>query len=493
EAVALKEFIEKINRTADELVVIDGHGWLGCTYGDSSIAQYFTKQFGFSHNGPSGGGYFSYWAQGLPRTRGLLLEYPDTYSYGEVISRNYIGKTFNAIINILKNKPNGGSVDSGNSGNGGSTSSEGSSSSADISYTATGKVINVQSFLNVRKGPGTNYDSIGQLHQGDKVSIVAKNGEWYKISSPIAGYVHKDFIKIKEASNSSEDKKTPSMEGFIEVLKELYDEVSVNFPLLPLKVKNEVVLDYLRKEEYSKRKQGLAGKVWDVIFAPSRFEVLESKLPSKLNKKLNFYTTNDNKLGKYNLEVPHLAATTLGYSKSNIQFLSMPRYWTGWGGDFATLVGELINKGLTDENKLYEKAMELLGGESTFSDSDFYSDIDAIYFARNLEKAPIYDLVKIYYSGLEYKRKELIISDIGGNSNESLAIRIQRKFTGNEGLGYSIDVDAFKFIRGFGLKYFINKEAKEVEYSTQTLGNAITATSKAFANKIETLQNGFLK
>ncbi|WP_283696795.1 M14 family zinc carboxypeptidase [Clostridium perfringens] len=73
EAVALKEFIEKINRTVNELVVIDGHGWLGCTYGDSSITQYFTKQFEFSHNGPSGGGYFSYWAQGLPRTRGLLL------------------------------------------------------------------------------------------------------------------------------------------------------------------------------------------------------------------------------------------------------------------------------------------------------------------------------------------------------------------------------------------------------------------------------------
>ncbi|EPB8220996.1 SH3 domain-containing protein, partial [Clostridium perfringens] len=673
---------------ADELVVIDGHGWLGCTYGDSSIAQYFTKQFGFSHNGPSGGGYFSYWAQGLPRTRGLLLEYPDTYSYGEVISRNYIGKTFNAIINILKNNPNGkaedintnsstskwekkdnkwyyyenrnmvtgwklvdgkwyylesngvmaigwkelggiwyylnesgamvkgwqtisgktyyfndsghmlvgkqvidgrnynfntsGQLDSTNwvksnnkwyyyengkmitgwklingewyylegsgvmangwkelggiwyylnesgamvkgwqtisgktyyfndsghmllgkqtidgksyefNGSGQLISDTGDISLSESTYIAEGEVIDVQTILNVRKGPGTNYDSIGQLHQGDKVSIVAKSGEWYKISSPIAGYVHKDFIKIKEASNSSEDKKTPSMEGFIEVLKELYDEVSVNFPLLPLKVKNEVVLDYLRKEEYSKRKPGLAGKVWDVIFAPSRFEVLESKVDSDLKDDAENYTKNI-PIGKSKIEVPHLAATTLGYSKSNIQFLSMPRYWTGWGGDFATLVGELINKGLTDENKLYEKAMELLGGESTFSDSDFYSDIDAIYFARNLEKAPIYDLVKTYYSGLEYKRKELIISDIGGNSNESLAIRIQRKFTGNEGLGYSIDVDAFKFIRGFGLKYFINKEAKEVEYSTQTLGNAITATSKAFANKIETLQNGFLK
>lgn len=189
EAVALKEFIEKINRTADELVVIDGHGWLGCTYGDSSIAQYFTKQFGFSHNGPSGGGYFSYWAQGLPRTRGLLLEYPDTYSYGEVISRNYIGKTFNAIINILKSNPNGGDVDNG--GN------SGGSSSSDVTYIAAGEVINIQSFLNVRKGPGTNYDSIGQLHQGDKVSIVAKNGTWYKIKYGSGyGYIHSNFINI---------------------------------------------------------------------------------------------------------------------------------------------------------------------------------------------------------------------------------------------------------------------------------------------------------
>ncbi|WP_283689455.1 SH3 domain-containing protein [Clostridium perfringens] len=392
EAVALKEFIEKINRTADELVVIDGHGWLGCTYGDSSIAQYFTKQFGFSHNGPSGGGYFSYWAQGLPRTRGLLLEYPDTYSYGEVISRNYIGKTFNAIINILKNNPNGkaedvntnsstskwekkdnkwyyyengnmvtgwklvdgkwyylesngvmaigwkelggiwyylnesgamvkgwqtisgktyyfndsghmlvgkqvidgrnynfntsGQLDSTNwvksnnkwyyyengkmitgwklingewyylegsgvmatgwkelggiwyylnesgamvkgwqtisgktyyfndsghmllgkqtidgksyefNGSGQLISDTGDISLSESTYIATGEVIDVQTILNVRKGPGTNYDSIGQLHQGDKVSIVAKNGEWYKISSPIVGYVNSDYIIV---------------------------------------------------------------------------------------------------------------------------------------------------------------------------------------------------------------------------------------------------------------------------------------------------------
>ncbi|WP_415287724.1 SH3 domain-containing protein [Clostridium perfringens] len=185
EAVALKEFIEKINRTADELVVIDGHGWLGCTYGDSSIAQYFTKQFGFSHNGSSGGGYFSYWAQGLPRTRGLLLEYPDTYSYSEVISRNYIGKTFNSIINILKNNPNGGEVDNG-----------GNTESGDIAYSASGTVVNVSSVLNVRNRPSISGDVVATISGGQTVKITAKNGEWYKISSPASGYVHSDYIKI---------------------------------------------------------------------------------------------------------------------------------------------------------------------------------------------------------------------------------------------------------------------------------------------------------
>ena len=340
EAVALKEFIEKINRTADELVVIDGHGWLGCTYGDSSIAQYFTKQFGFSHNGPSGGGYFSYWAQGLPRTRGLLLEYPDTYSYGEVISRNYIGKTFNAIINILNNNPNGKAEDvntnsstskwekkdnkwyyyeNGNmvtgwklvdgkwyylesngvmavgwkelggiwyylnesgamvkgwqtisgktyyfnesghrvvgkqiidgksyefNGSGHLISYEENISSSEIIYKAEGEVIDVQTILNVRKGPGTEYDSIGKLHQGNKVNIVAKNGEWYKISSPVDGYVHKDFIKITKAIKKTYPEALNVIRG---ILREIgfKGTIDVNVPIASISVGNLKVSAYV--------------------------------------------------------------------------------------------------------------------------------------------------------------------------------------------------------------------------------------------------------
>ncbi|WP_460298854.1 SH3 domain-containing protein, partial [Clostridium perfringens] len=562
----------------------------------SSIAQYFTKQFGFSHNGPSGGGYFSYWAQGLPRTRGLLLEYPDTYSYGEVISRNYIGKTFNAIINILKNNPNGkaedintnsstskwekkdnkwyyyedgnmvtgwklvdgkwyylesngvmaigwkelGGIwyylnesgamvkgwqtisgktyyfnDSGHmllgkqtidgksyefNGSGQLISDTGDISLSESTYIATGEVIDVQTILNVRKGPGTNYDSIGQLHQGDKVSIVAKNGEWYKISSPIAGYVHEDFIKVKEASNSSEDKKSPSIQGFVEVLTKLYNIVESNYKSYSIKEKNEIVLDYLRKEEYSEKNGRLDGKVWSAIFASSKYEWLEEeimKVDFKLKEDSDDYTTNKNKLGKSKIEVPHLAATTLGYSKYNLQLSILLRYWTGWGGDFATLVGESAKESLFDENKLYEKAMELLGGNSTFSDSDFYADIDAIYFAKNLNTAPIYELVKSYYNGLEYKRRELIIDDIGGNKIFPLAKRIEDKFNGLYGLGFSNfgalpNFAGFEELRGLGLRFFIYKGSGNILPALIT-GQSVKAVSKAFANKIENLQNGFLK
>ncbi|NGT82858.1 SH3 domain-containing protein [Clostridium perfringens] len=199
EAVALKNFIERINRTADEMVVIDSHGWLGCTYGDSSIAQYFTRQFGFSHNGPSGGGYFSYWAQGLPKTRAILLEYPrNTYSESDIISGNYIGKTFNGIINILKNNPNGSDNDN-NSGNNDANSSE-------IFYDASGEIINVSSTLNVRSGPGTSYNAIGTLRGGDRVTIIAKvrplteQFYWYRIKfGSGTGYIRSDFVKIIES------------------------------------------------------------------------------------------------------------------------------------------------------------------------------------------------------------------------------------------------------------------------------------------------------
>jgi flagellum-specific peptidoglycan hydrolase FlgJ len=52
------------------------------------------------------------------------------------------------------------------------------------------------SVLNVRKGPGTNYDVIGTLKKGSQVRIASLQGDWYDIYyDEHGGYVHKNYIK----------------------------------------------------------------------------------------------------------------------------------------------------------------------------------------------------------------------------------------------------------------------------------------------------------
>ncbi|MDG6890954.1 Bacteriocin BCN5 [Clostridium perfringens] len=200
ESRSLRDFISEIKgKTSGSTYLIDMHGWEDKTIGDSHISRAFQNQFGFvngNYDGVYQAGFLISWANSIG-VRAALIELPQScYSHSDAVNGRYLQKSINAVTNLI------GSSDGSSSGGstGGSSGSDiiGGSSSSDKTYISNGEVINVQSFLNVRKGPGTDYDSIGQLHQGDKVSIVAKNGEWYKISSPIAGYVHSDFINIIE-------------------------------------------------------------------------------------------------------------------------------------------------------------------------------------------------------------------------------------------------------------------------------------------------------
>jgi stage II sporulation protein D len=54
------------------------------------------------------------------------------------------------------------------------------------------------SALNVRSGPGTKNHKVGMVVKGDKLKILEKVGEWYKISfNSLQGYVHGDYVKIE--------------------------------------------------------------------------------------------------------------------------------------------------------------------------------------------------------------------------------------------------------------------------------------------------------
>ena len=53
------------------------------------------------------------------------------------------------------------------------------------------------SLLNVRKGPGKAYSILFALPQGEKVTLLAKKGEWYKVRwNGKVGYCHGKYIRV---------------------------------------------------------------------------------------------------------------------------------------------------------------------------------------------------------------------------------------------------------------------------------------------------------
>lgn len=58
--------------------------------------------------------------------------------------------------------------------------------------------------LNVRSGPSESNTILGALTQGTTITIVAVSGGWYKISSPMSGYVHAGFVSVTEYGEAPE-------------------------------------------------------------------------------------------------------------------------------------------------------------------------------------------------------------------------------------------------------------------------------------------------
>ncbi|WP_415338180.1 SH3 domain-containing protein, partial [Clostridium perfringens] len=242
ESRGLRDFIQGIkNRTSGEMCVIDLHGWEGAAIGNPEIGQYFRNQFGFEQRYGYGDdrGFMIGWAKSIG-AKAALIELPgSTKSHSDVVNGRYLQKITSAVTNLI-----GGSGGSSSGGSTGGGTGLGGSSAPDITYITHGEVIDVQSFLNVRKGPGTSYDSGGQLHQGDKVNIVAKNGDWYKISSPIVGYVHKNFINIKKAVGKTY---TDALEIIRGILREMgfRGTLDINAPIASIMVGNLKVSAYI--------------------------------------------------------------------------------------------------------------------------------------------------------------------------------------------------------------------------------------------------------
>ena len=104
EAVALKNFLTSHQSTNGRNILVDLHGWLNETIGDSGLGAYYRNQFGMSnHINSYGTGYLVNWARAsLRNCRSTLVEMPATvWSHADVVSQNFAGKYINATLNML--------------------------------------------------------------------------------------------------------------------------------------------------------------------------------------------------------------------------------------------------------------------------------------------------------------------------------------------------------------------------------------------------------
>jgi stage II sporulation protein D len=59
--------------------------------------------------------------------------------------------------------------------------------------------VKVQTSLNVRQGPGTQYARIGSLGPNVRIQILGQEGQWYKIKyGNLQGYVHSDYVELEK-------------------------------------------------------------------------------------------------------------------------------------------------------------------------------------------------------------------------------------------------------------------------------------------------------
>ena len=68
---------------------------------------------------------------------------------------------------------------------------------ADKAQAASVGVINIDIGVNVRSGPGTDYDIIGGISYGSSVTITGQSGNWYIINyNGRTGYISADYVTI---------------------------------------------------------------------------------------------------------------------------------------------------------------------------------------------------------------------------------------------------------------------------------------------------------
>ena len=214
---------------------------------------------------------------------------------------------------------------------------------------------------------------------------------------------------------------------------------------------NHYCMDFLRHIVYNDAQ-------WSLIIGSANeyfIKYVKNEYPNTYNRLLKYIQFNPSNIAKiynYEIDLPHLAATTLGYISSPL----VPDFWTGWGGDLATLMSDITRRIMDKNDTRTEQVIsdELMGSSKySFSKIDLEADIDAIYFAKNISTYSLPKLFQNYYLTLSSStRRELFCNDVYGipkasTTNEKISILSNDIYTkmvkSDEGFGYVGNVGGY--------------------------------------------------
>ena len=69
--------------------------------------------------------------------------------------------------------------------------------------TTPGRVVTNGGRLNLRTGAGMSYEIIDQLRNGEEVTVIGTEGDWYKVVVPEkTGYVHSNYLELMHLTNA---------------------------------------------------------------------------------------------------------------------------------------------------------------------------------------------------------------------------------------------------------------------------------------------------
>ena len=193
-------------------------------------------------------------------------------------------------------------------------------------YTNLG-ISNVTSYLNVRKGAGTNYKIVGKMPGYSVCEIISDEGEWYKIKSgSVTGYVSKEFILTGYDAN------VKAQEKMTEVLVVTCDKLNVREePSTDCSISTKVSvgehLDIVEKEKdgwYKASINGLTGYVSadyvEVVYSlPTAVEVVEVQVSGSSSSSRPTYSNLD----------PNVSQTAKDLINTGMQYLGNPYVYGG--------------------------------------------------------------------------------------------------------------------------------------------------------------------